>query len=123
MAFLLLLSANVEDPVKTREVSMPEKKDGIVEMVKETGASLGQAITAAVETAADYLTPSKRRPAATKKRTATAPQPSKAAARTQRKKTAAKKTRTAASTKRAMSTQGRKKTVKPRIAGKQKKAA
>ena len=94
---------------------MPKQKDGIVEMVKETGASLGQAITAAVETAADYLTPSKSRPAATKKRTT--------AARTQRKKTATKKTRTAASTKRAMSTQGRKKTVKPRIAGKQKKAA
>jgi hypothetical protein len=122
MAFLLLPSAKAEDSVKTREVSMPEQKDRIVEMVKETGASLGQAITAAVETATDYLTPGKSRPAATKKRTTTA-QPSKAAARTQRKKTATQKTRTAASTKRAMSTRGRKKTVKPRIAAKQKKAA
>src|SRR5262245_16116949 len=57
--FVASLRQRQEDLVKAREVAMPRKKDGIVEVVKETSASLGQAITAAVETAADYLTPSK----------------------------------------------------------------
>lgn len=46
---------------------MTERKEGIVETVKDTGASLSKAVTGAVEAVTAYLTPTKRKPEVPKK--------------------------------------------------------
>jgi len=102
---------------------MPKPKEGLFEMVKETGASLGEAVTVVVEAATDYLRPTKRRPTAKKNRSTTSPQRRRAAAPTQRKTAAPKRSHPAMSAKRSSSVPGRGKPTKMKSAAKGKTVA
>lgn len=122
---LRLHFANTDGAALRQETrsSMSERKRGIVDTVKETGASLSQAVTSAVEAATDYLRPTTRKPGAKKNRTLTVRTRSHAAAAPRRKTSTAKRSHAAVSTKRPTSAPGRETSAKSRAATKGKTAA